>query len=356
MRTRLLLAAATAIAVGCGGGGSGPSGVVVSVSISGPSSVAPGVTAAFSAVARMGDGSTEDYTAKGTWRTNNIQVLSISSGGRATAVSPGEAQVTVMAQSKSATQNVIVIPPGTFRVTGTVTESKLPVANATVAVTSGIGTGLSTVTDVNGQYRIYGVVGEIELTASKNGYTPAVQRVLVTTSSVVDMSVAQAGAVRDLTGTYTLRIAADTGCSSHPPMAFPDELKERRYTATITETGPSVRVQLSGATFAVKNGVGDSFSVRIEPAQMTFVLGDGYYTPYPDIFESLADGRGVLIEGSGTLSSSGSDLVGTLNGSIDVGDNTRPLWSTGWYLTNCYSPNLTVAMTRQSAGPARIRR
>src|SRR5262245_44231278 len=170
MRTWLLLVAATAIAVGCGDGVvSGPTGVVVSVTISGPSSIAPGEAASFLAAARMGDGSMQDYTAKATWRTNNSQILSISSGGRATAVGAGEAQVTATAQSKSATVTVVVIPPGTFRVSGTVTESKLPVANATVAVTSGIGTGLSTVTDLNGQYRIYGVVGEIELTASKNG-------------------------------------------------------------------------------------------------------------------------------------------------------------------------------------------
>jgi len=357
MRTGLLLAVAASIAAGCGGQSvSGPTPVVVSVSITGPSSIAPGATAAFSAVAHMSDGSTQDYTTKATWRTNNIQILAISSTGQATAGIVGETFVTAVAQSRSATMNVVVIPAGTFRLTGTVTESGLPVASATVAVTSGIGTGLSTTTSFEGQYRIYGVSGEIELTVSKTGYTPTVQPATVTTASVIDVSIVQSGGVRDLTGTYALRIAADTGCGTGPTLPFPDDLKERRYTATVTQTGVTLRVQLSGAAFEVKNGVGDSFSARIEPGQITFVLGDGYYTPYPDILESLGDGRDLLISGSGTFTSSGSDLAGTMDGSLALGNSKQPVWSRAWYMTSCYSQNLTMAMTRQPGTPARIRR
>jgi len=250
----------------------------------------------------------------------------------------------------------MVTPAGTFRLTGTVTESGFPVANATVAVTSGIGSGPSTTTNSSGQYRLYGVAGQIELTVSKTGYTPAVQALMVTTSSVLDMSVSQPGGLQDLTGTYALRIAADAGCGKGPQQPFPDDLKERRYTATITQTGPVLRVQLSGATFQVKGGAGDNFLARIEPGQVTFQLGDGYYTPYPDILESLDDGRGILVEGSGTLTASGTSLAGTLDGVLYLGNNKMPLWGNGWYITSCYSPNLTVAMTRQAAAPARIRR
>src|SRR5215831_14349793 len=204
MRTRLLLAALTAIVAGCSP--SGPSGQtqtqiqtrsVASVSIAGPSTIAPGATAAFSATAHLSDGSTQDFTAMATWRTDNSRILTISSTGQATAGISGDAQVTAVVPPKTATVSVTVIPPGTFRLTGTVTESKLPVSNATVAVTSGIGTGLSTTTNGDGQYRIYGVAGNIEITVSKDGYTPTVQTVVVTTSSVVDVSVSQSSAVRD---------------------------------------------------------------------------------------------------------------------------------------------------------------
>lgn len=85
--------------------------------------------------------------------------------------------------------STIVIPLGTYRLTGTVTESGLPVSKATVAVTSGIGTGLSVVTDLNGQYRIYGVAGAIDVTVSKDGYAPLVQPLVIATTSVVDVAI-----------------------------------------------------------------------------------------------------------------------------------------------------------------------
>ena len=71
-------------------------------------------------------------------------MLSISATGQATGPSSGEADVTAQTNGPMARASVMVIPPGTFRLAGKVVESGLEVKDATVAVTSGIGTGLST--------------------------------------------------------------------------------------------------------------------------------------------------------------------------------------------------------------------
>jgi hypothetical protein len=359
MRTRLLLAALAAAAVGCGSSTT-PTPIptsnltVSALSVAGPATVAPGATAQFTASARMTDGSTQDYTTKVTWRSGNVSMLTITSTGQATGQVSGETIVQAVLPVLRASINVIVIPAGTYRLTGTVTESGLPVSKATVAVTSGTGTGLSALTDSGGAYRIYGVAGQIAITVTKDGYTPVVQPLLVDTMSVVDIAVAQTNA-RTLAGTYALTITANSGCSVYPPaVALPDELKQLHYGATVTQNGPAFRVDLTGADFLVKNGLGNGFSGRIEPTQISFSLGDGYYTPYPDIIESLGDGRILMVTGVGTLTPTGSDIVGSMSGGIYVG--TPPIWSRNFPASECSSDSVQFAFTKQPAAVSRIRR
>lgn len=360
MRSRLLLASVAAIAVACGPSAPTPipsptpNVTVSTLSVTGPATLAPGATAQFSASARMSDGSTQDYTTKVTWRSANVSMLTITSVGQATGQANGETQVQAILPVLRATANVIVIPAGTYRLAGTVTESGLPVSKATVAVTSGIGTGLSVQTDFGGAYRIYGVAGQIEITVTKDGYTPVVEPLLVDTMSVADVAVVQTNA-RHLAGTYALTITANSGCSAYSPaVSLPDELKQRHYGATITENGPAFRVDLSGADFLVKNGLGNGFSGRIEPGQITFSLGDGYYTPYPDIIESLGDGRILMVTGDGTLTPSGTDIVGSMSGGVVVGK--LPLWTNGFASSECYSNSVQFAFTKQPGALSRIRR
>ena len=358
MRTKLLLAAVAAVAVGCGPSTPTPiptSNVAVStLSVAGPATVAPGATAQFTASARMSDESTQDYTSKVSWRSANVSMLTITNTGQVTGQATGETQVQAILPVLRATANVMVIPAGTYRLAGTVTESGLPVAKATVAVTSGIGTGLSVLTDFGGAYRIYGVAGQIEITVTKDGYVPVVQPLLVDTMSVADVAVVQTNA-RTLAGTYALTISATSGCSAYPPaVALPDELKQRHYGATITQNGPAFRVDLTGADFLVKNGLGNGFSGRIEPSQIAFSLGDGYYTPYPDIIESLGDGRILMVTGDGTLTPTGSDIVGSMSGGVYVGK--PPLWSSLFPTSECYSNSIQFAFTKQPAALSRIRR
>ena len=53
--------------------------------------------------------------------------------------------------------SVIVVPTGTYRLTGKVLESGLPVQGALVKITSGQGSGLSRSTGFAGDYQFYGV-------------------------------------------------------------------------------------------------------------------------------------------------------------------------------------------------------
>ena len=139
----------------------------------------------------MSDGSTQDYSSKVTWRASDQTVLSISSTGQATGRAGGETLVTASSSQISARANVIVITPGTFRLIGRVVEFGVAVKDATVAVTSGIGTGLSTQTTFNGDYRLYGVAGEIQVTVTKDGYTPLVQTLMVAQETLADFEIAQ---------------------------------------------------------------------------------------------------------------------------------------------------------------------
>lgn len=357
MRTRFLLAAIAAAAVGCSPSSPTPiqtGPTVGALTISGPATIAPGATAQFTASARMSDGSTQDYTTKVAWRSNSVPILTINGAGQATGQAGGETQVQAILPTLRVSANVMVIPAGTYRLIGNVTESGWPVSKATVAVTSGVGTGLSAVTDFNGAYRLYGVAGPIDLTVTKDGYTPVVQPVVVDTMGVMDIPVVQTN-TRNLAGTYALTIAMSGTCSVFPPMVpLSDDLKQRHYTATITETGPAFRVDLTGADFVVKDGLGSGFSGRIEPAQITFTIGDGYYTPYPDIVESLNDSTILTVIGGGTLTTSSGDLVGSMSGGIYVGK--PPVWASGFPTSGCNSSSIQVSFVKQAAALKRIRR
>ena len=124
---------------------SGPS--VVSVTIDGPSTIAPEQSAQFKATVRLSDGTTKVAVAPNvSWRTSG-SVLSINAAGLATAkTSTGEAIVTAvvsgLAQSSaaSASREVVVLPDGTFRLVGTVTDAEfptIPVSGARVQLASG---------------------------------------------------------------------------------------------------------------------------------------------------------------------------------------------------------------------------
>lgn len=299
-----------------------PASPVNGLRISGPASVAPGATAQLSVIATYMDGSTADVTAAAAhWNSSNTQVLSISASGVATGIKGGEIRVqAAFANRWSAFLTIRVLPDGTYRLAGTLTESGLPIGDVTVAVTAGQGTGLSTTSDSGGGYQLYGVAGTVEVQVSKAGYASQFRTLVVTADAVASFQLATVNPEVSIAGAYLLTFSAGA-CS----VVLPTDLRQRRYTALITQDAqrPTVVVTLGGAKFAMNGGTGNSFSGRVEPDRVTFLLrgADFYYydlQPPFDLAEALDDGRFVIIEGAVTTTRTGSSLVGTLQGSISV--------------------------------------
>jgi hypothetical protein len=213
---------------------------------------------------------------------------------------------------------VIVQAPNTFRLTGIVTESGLPVQDATVRVTAGTGADLSTMTDYVGQYKLYGVAGQVTLSVTKAGYVDLVKTTTVAQNGVLDFPDAHQVSIPSLAGAYTLTLTADPGCSNQylsgiPPLA--NELRQPHdYAATVTQDGPVLRVMLSGADFVFTN----SFSGQVEPDGVQFRLGNlYYYNPSDGIGERLASGNFFVFLGFVRAGRSGV-LSGQMNGVFEV--------------------------------------
>ena len=327
-----------------------PSGPAASrLTISGPSSVAPNQTVAFTASESFNDGSTRDATTLVHWVAISPDVLTVTTTGQATGLRSGETSLQASVSGLSAIVTVLVLPNGTFRLVGEVSEATFPLTNVSVTVTSGTGAGLTGQTDVNGQYRLYGVAGDIQIRATRLGFNDGTASVTVSANSVQDISLTPVSPEPTIAGTYAMTLDADPSCS------LPNEEMERHYTATITQTGVTFRVALSGATFLTANGLGSSFAGRDVAGQVSYQLNDGYYySPYPDLVESIADGKVFVVIGYGVLVPSGPNLAGTLIGTLLVG--TPPLWSNHWESASCFSNQHRILLTAQGSAAHRIRR
>jgi hypothetical protein len=222
---------------------------------------------------------------------------------------------------------VIVVPAGTYRLLGSVTEAddvSAPVVNARVEVTGGQTVGFSAMTGADGQYRLYGVAGDMTFRVSKDGYQTQTQNLSVWDhgqSPPVRLALARPRA--EIAGTYSLTITADASCSN----GLPDEAKSRTYTAVLTQAGPQVEVRLAGGTFLIsRDGGGNRFVGRVEPTQFVFTLRqfDAYYYNYyggpyyADVAEQLTDMRYLAISGTVSAFGASGSLSGTLDGAFEL--------------------------------------
>src|SRR4029453_2546340 len=105
-----------------------------SIQIQGPTTVAPGAHAQYTVIGQISDGTTVDLTSVSTWRSSDSGVLSIADNGEAAGGKAGEVVLAAEKDAKRASLQVLVLVPGTFRVTGVVTDSGIPIAGATVAL------------------------------------------------------------------------------------------------------------------------------------------------------------------------------------------------------------------------------
>jgi hypothetical protein len=326
-----------------------PAVTVVRIQVIAPASVEPGASAQLTANAIKSDGSVENVTSQSQWTSTNAQVLQVSSAGIVTAGERGEANLNARYQNRSATAPMMVLPGGTFRLNGLVTDGGFPLEGVAISVIGGTGQGLTTLTGSTGAYALYGVAGQVRLHAKKDGYLNRIEEVQVTENRALGFEMAVDGQRRDLSGTYTLNISA-TGCASS---RIPDSAQNRSYTAAVEQKGPHLTVRLSGADFIVTRGYGDHFtgSVSADGGKVTFAIGAAsyyyyyYYSGHFDVVERLNPTSALLVKGTVNATSSPTLISGALNGSILLSlGTTAPFMR---YSGQCYSPNHRFEMRRQ---------
>lgn len=310
----------------------GPSGVdptnrsVRSLEIVGPREVAPGATVRFGLTAHYSDGSSRDVSSESTWRSSNPDIVSISSGGLATGHQLGEADLTGAFGTAVASRETIVVPKGTFRLTGTVTDNPLPgflssrVDGALVESTTEEGAALSTVTNASGVYRLYGVLPSAHLRVSKSGYDPVVQSLALSDHQTINLTLTLARVEPDLSGTYTLTISASASCRAD----LPEGARTRTYVAIAAQRGASVRVRLDASNFLESDSQFHNFfdgEVGQTPAFTLYEQADADL-PFPGVAEELTPTLIFVPTGRVVTRLSPSGLFGALVGAISVRERT----------------------------------
>jgi len=292
----------------------------VNLTLEGPSSIAPGTTARYTVTAREVDGRTADVTSEALWASSASEVVSIVSPGVVAAHARGDARVNVHFRNLGSQKDVVVLPDGTYRLIGQVTEAEtasVPVSGVRVEAASGTGETLSTVTGDDGHYRLYGVAGLVEVRFSKDGYRAGETELTVDTHTARNVELSLDRPRAEVAGSYVLTISAAPGCRDK----FSEDLRSRRYGVTLTQTGALLEARLSGANFAVSRaGRGDHFQGRVEPDGLSFRLTSHVYqyygyAQYPDLAERITTPIGfMIIDGTARLQGDGSRFEGRLQG------------------------------------------
>ena len=318
--------------------------VALSLLISGPDSVPPGTSARFTALARYGDGSTRDVTSAATWRTSNTAVLAVSSDGSATGGDRGEASITAAFEILTVVKTAImVLPAGTFRLMGTVRDSGYGIGGAKVTANGADGTTLTATTDAAaGAYRVYSVGGNVQVTATKEGYAPASRPVQVQSNQVLDLDLVPAGPRDRVEGIYRLTVTAAETCT-----ALPLELRSRTYTAILTQDAALVFVRLEDAQFAPDGGGQlNRFSGTVQPNELRLRLappfGGDYIFYSPEIMEVVSASPPIRLALIGDVSAraTADGYSGSLNGVFQ-------LWSGFQRTTECRSGGHRFELTRR---------
>jgi hypothetical protein len=221
---------------------------------------------------------------------------------------------------------VIVVPAGTYRVTGAITHQGFPVHGAEVEVVRGPATGLTTIG--NGTYSLYGVVGDSEIRVRKDGYAVGVRRTTVTRHQSLDFSLALRRGPENAAGTYTLRVSASDACRG----TLPPEAWDRMYQATVMQDGSRLTVQLDGATFHTEAGRQlNTFDGVVQPDGVRFSVAGVwwfyYWGYYPDVVERLSPSSFYSFSGDVTATMTPGGITGLLRGEIVIFGGP-PLWAT----------------------------
>jgi hypothetical protein len=333
----------------------GPNAPSIStIAISGPASVAPGQSAQFTATIGLSNAMSKSASLATNvrWLSSNQSLLRVNSSGLATAQQQmGDAtmtaEVTVQGGVRRSTREITIVPDGTFRLVGRVTdsESQTALTSARVEVTPG---PLVAATDLSGQYRIYGVPADADVRVTADSYQPFVQTLHLTANATQNFQLTPSAKRLVLSGPYTLAIDVLDACPASAPL--PVSLQHRTYDAVLTPTGlATVDVTLTEPRFRINSlGRGNRFTGQVGFNGATFNLGglgSGFYyyyyyygpTSYPDVVEQLSNGTFLVVQGLTVTTGTSAGLSGPLGGRLMNWDARFP---TGLFpLGACTSSN-----------------
>ena len=316
-------------------------------------SVSPGETAQFKATARFGDGSSRDVTSEATWESSNSNILAVTGAGLLTGRDRGPASITANFDGRGGSHAVLVLSPDTYVLGGQVFESRNPPAAleaAHVTVMSGPLAGQDVLTSPYSGYRLFGVSGPTTIRVAKAGYQTQDFTVVVSDHQVFDVDLPLLRPRPELSGAYTLTLTAADDCDGPRSEGhLPNEARQRRYSAFVTQGGPTLTVELSGAAFTDPMPADHRFPGKIEPDRVWFDLQ--WYDAWwdigpPRIVERLPTGEILVVDGWVVATPSEGAVGGTLNGGFIVYPAGVIPKTTALPAAQCYSSKHRFVLSR----------
>ena len=287
---------------------SGPSRILKAISIQGPPEVAPGSTTQFTAMATYTDGSTSDVTSTAGWSTQGTSNLRSVGRGLFEAVTVGEGRVGANAGGRSTSRPVLVLLPGTYKLSGTVTDASGSVDGVDVEVLSGTGAGQRARSRFDGSYTLYGVAGQVQLRASAPGYVTQDFEVTVGSHTTRDVNLTTSIPPVDVSGQWTLKVSTSSACSE----SWPAAARQREVGAVVTQQGTGLTIKFQNVPSFVYESkgriAGDVFSLEL--------FFDFYYLDW-GLMERLSPTEWVGVNGVFTGTASESRISGQLAGNFD---------------------------------------
>jgi hypothetical protein len=312
------------------------------VELVGPDTVAPGQSAQFGIRIRLSD-NTVKAPASVRWLSTGT-VLTVDDSGLATARPQlGEdvltAEVTTDGLIRRLTREVLVLAPGTFRLTGVIRDEELPEVLVVGARVEAIPGPTVATTDTEGRFRLYGIAGQVNLLITAVGYAPLARSLQVNTHANQNFQLALSGPRSTLQGNYTVGFEA-ISCSG-----LDSNFLVRSYEAAVTQSGADLTVTLTEPRFRVDGaGKGNRFRGRAMSGGAAFTLDPfvtEYYNngliAYPDVAEQLSDGSVLVTAGSVVLLGSATAMSGEMSS-----DSTMQRWDSRFpaverFLGGCFS-------------------
>jgi CarboxypepD_reg-like domain len=313
----------------------GPLAQITGLRIDGPASVrpAPHGLGQYTATATRADGTTADVTRSAHWSTSQTSVLqTTTTPGQIRGITRGEADVRASYSENgivvSAEQRVLVLEPGTFKVSGTVTASVTggPLDFVRVEITSGTGTGIYTFTNTAGEYALYGAAGQVTLTASIEGFEPKDQRLVVSSETRAIFALTASTASVDIAGAWTISFSASQACRAN----LPPEAQHRQFDAMITQQSAQVVIELSGPTLV--NVVRNPRPFRTTGSLLSDILsftivGDTGYDGWStvDLYDHFGPDQWWGVTGVVRGSVSGSEIRAVMEGDLEYWAGFQPV-------------------------------